>query len=162
MRFATPLLLTLAVAVAGCGKKKDPEPDPAKAAGVQPGAANPHVEFRPTGGSTTLAGKMRDRALDARMMDEMRQVKLGLDADGIGVPANKAAWITWLRDYKTLRGLLEKDELVAFSNVRLGDAGTVLMYEKRILTDPDAIVLTADGQPHRMTKAAFDLLKKPQ
>ncbi|NBO91404.1 MAG: hypothetical protein EBV06_03675 [Planctomycetia bacterium] len=149
MRFSIMLCFTLSLMLIGCKEKPDPDKD------------KKHVDFRPTGGSTTLAGKMRDRALDARLMDEMRQVKLGLDADMVGVPANKAAWLAFLRDFRTLRGMLEKDELIAFSSVRLGDSRTVMMYEKRIMTDPDAIVLTADGIPHRMTKPQFDMLMKP-
>lgn len=144
------LMLALSLVAVGCKEKPDPDKD------------KKHVDFRPVGGSTTLAGKMRDRALDARMMNDMNGVKIGLDADMIPVPNSKEAWVNWLRrDFKILAPMVEKGEVIAFTQVRLGDADTVLMYETRIATDPDAIVLTADGRPQRLTKAQFDMLKKP-
>jgi hypothetical protein len=163
MRLA--ILLLLAVLATGCARKKEEAKGP-PAPGPNPPVVDPnkdkHVDFRPPGGSTTVLGKARDRALDARIMNELRQVKTGLDADMAGVPANKTAWVAFLRDYATLRGMVDRGEVIAFSQVRLGDASTVLMYETRILTDNDGYVLMADGTPYRVDKAKFDTLTKPK
>ena len=93
----------------------------------------------------------------------MGQVRTALLADYMDgrVPPNKAAWLALLRDFRQLRAMLDKDELVAFSDVRQGAPNTVLMYEKRIEEDGDAIVLTADFRASRMTRADFDKLTKP-
>jgi outer membrane usher protein FimD/PapC len=58
--------------------------------------------------------------------------------------------------------MVDRGEVIAFSQVRLGDASTVLMYETRILTDNDGYVLMADGTPYRVDKAKFDTLTKPK
>jgi hypothetical protein len=159
-------LLLIALTLSGCARKKDDvaAPNPAPPVGgqtVPPATGNPHIDFRPSGGSNTVLGKARDRALDARLMNELRQVKTGLDADGGNVPANKAAWIAFLRDYPTLRSMVDRGELIAFSQVRLGDSNTVLMYEPRIVQHNDGFVLMADGMPYRIDKAKFETLTKP-
>jgi hypothetical protein len=166
MRLAISLLV-LSLLVGGCGRKKDeaknvpgPGPNPPVAGPVDPNK-DKHIDFRPPGGSATVLGKARDRALDARILNELRQVKTGLDADMAGVPANKAAWVAFLRDYPTLRGMVDRGEVIAFSQLRLGDPSTVLMYETRILSDNDGYVLMADGQAYRVDKAKFATLKKP-
>ena len=153
---ASVVALVLCLAVFGCKKKEAKEP---------PEPDKKHIDFRPTGGSSTVLGKSRDRALDLRLMNEMKQVKLGLDADFDGrSPANKAGWLAFLRDYATLRALVDKGEVVAFNNIdtRRAGADTVLMYETRVETEDDGIVLTADGQPRRMNKAQFAALTKPK
>jgi hypothetical protein len=156
---AVTLALGFLCAVTGCPKKTPPAaPAPSSAAlGGTLGRA-------PEGGSQTVFGKSRDRAVDAQIMGEMRQVKTGIDADspeGKG-PANAAAWLTFLRDYRILRSLLEKGELVAYPGVDLRkDPNAVLMYEVRVMQG-DGIVLTCDGVPQRMNKQQFDALPRPK
>lgn len=164
-RFATALLLALLVGAAGC--KKSGPAGSGSSGGPSSGEAT--FRFRPEGGSTTILGKSRDRALDAELMNEMRQVLTVLEADypnGRG-PADKAGWVKLLRDFRTLRPLVDKGEVIAYPNVNprgqpAGPAQTVLMYEKRVVDHNDGLVLTCDGTPHRMNKAQFESLAKPR
>jgi hypothetical protein len=167
MRYAIVLLLVLSLV--GCKDKtkdaaaKDGTPKDGTGGADLPGKDKDHIRFRPKGGSNTVLGKARDRALDTEILNEMRQVKIALMTDYMdgGVPANKKAWLELLRDFRNLRALLDKDELVAFTAVRQNAPNTVLMYEKRVVEDNDGIVLLADGTPRRMNKADFDKLTKP-
>ncbi len=154
------VLILLALPLAGCKKKdKDAPPKDAVADGDKK-----HFDFRPPGGSSTVLGKARDRALDIRLMNEMGQVNILLEVDLNGrAPADKAAWLMVLRELTTLRKLVDSGEVVAFTNVdaRRAGAGTVLMYETRIETENDGIVLTCDGKARRVTRADFAALTKP-
>lgn len=145
MRYLVAMLLVLALV--GCKEKPDNEE---------------HFRDRPQGGSSTVLGKSRDRALDAELLHEMNQLSLGFTADmARETPATKDDWLRLLNGYKALPRLIREDKMVAGCKVLLGNSQQVILYEKRIETDPDAIVMTADGKGHRMTKAQFDLLKKP-
>src|ERR1700709_319025 len=115
---AATLGLGLRGAMTG-GPKRAPPPPPAPASSNT--ALGGSLGRAPEGGSQTVFGKSRDRVVDTQIMDEMRQVKTAIDADspeGKG-PANAAAWLTFLRDFRILRGMLEKGELVAYPNVDL-------------------------------------------
>src|SRR5262245_36313997 len=140
-RIATALLLALLAGAAGCKK--------AGSGGTTSSGGNgggDGFRFRPEGGSTTILGKSRDRALDTELMNEMRQVTTALEADypnGKG-PADKAGWVALLRDFRTLRPLVDKGEVITFPNVNVrsqpaGPANTVLMYEKRVVDHNDGI-----------------------
>lgn len=160
------IVLLLALALIGC-KKKEPDAPKDVAAkdnpAPQPNKDNEHIRFRPPGGSSTILGKSRDRALDTEIMNELRQIKIVLMTDYPtgGCPADKKGWLTLLRDFRQVRGLIDRDEMITFSPPRLGDPNTVLMYEKRVVDENDGIVLTADGTPHRMNKEQFEKLTKP-
>jgi hypothetical protein len=157
---AAALGLSLLCAVTGCPKKPaPPAPTPSNTAlGGTLGRA-------PEGGSTTIPGKSRDRAVDLQIMTEMKQVCLAIEADspdGKG-PANADAWRALLRDFRILRTMLENGELVAYPNVDLRkDPNAVLMYEKRVVAQNDGIVLTCDGVAQRMNKQQLEALPRPK
>ena len=159
---AASLALGLLCAVTGCPKKAPPPP---AAPAPSNAALGGSLGRAPEGGSTTLPGKIRDRTVDGQIMGEMRQVKLAIDADspeGKG-PANDAAWKATLRDLRNLRLMLENGELVAYPGVDLRrDPNAVLMYEKRVVSQNDGIVLTCDGIAQRMNKQQFDALPRPK
>jgi len=158
--FTLILALPLSLSSTGCKKKDAPPKD-----GVAADGEKKHFDFRPKGGSTTILGKARDRALDLRLISEMSQVTTLLLADMIDKsPADKAGWLALLRDLRNLRPLVDSGEVVVFNNVdlRRGGSGTVLMYETRVETDDDGIVLTCDGTAQRMNKATFSALNKPR
>jgi hypothetical protein len=158
---AASLVLGLLCAVTGCPKKNPPAPAAPTPSNSGLGGT---LGRAPEGGSQTVFGTSRDRAVDTQIMNEMSQVKLAIDADspdGKG-PANAAAWKALLRDFRHLRTMLEKGELVAYPNVDLRkDPNAVLMYETRVAKG-DGIVLTCDGVPHRMNKQQLDALPRPK
>ncbi len=157
------IALPLSVSSSGC-KKKEADPPKDGGAPVADGDKE-HFRFRPKEGSSTVLGKARDRALDAEVINEMRQIPTMIMADNPVSPASpgdERGWQALLRDCRTLRGLQAKGELVYFNNVRLNTPNTVLMYEKRVVDEDDGIVLTADGRAERMNKAQLDKLTKPR
>ena len=160
---AASLGLALLCAVTGCPKKKNPPaPPPAQNNSGLGGS----LGRAPEGGSTTVFGKSRDRAADAQITTEMRQVRVAIDADfptGKG-PANADAWRALLRDFRILRGMLERGEIVAEMgvDVQREKPGTLLMYEVRA-ANGDGIVLFCDGTARRVTsKEDFNALPKPK
>src|SRR4051812_18552486 len=117
-KLLTTALATLVLGTAtGCPKKQAP-PAPAPAGSSTLGGS---LGRAPEGGSTTVFGKARDRAVDIQIMTEMRQARLAIDADfpdGKG-PADKAAWLALLRDFRVLRPLVESGEVVACPGVNV-------------------------------------------
>src|SRR5262249_29826754 len=65
-RLATVCLLALILGVAAC-QKAGTGGTGGTAGGGGGGGGTEHFRFRPEGGSTTILGKARDRALDAEM-----------------------------------------------------------------------------------------------
>ena len=157
---ASSLALALLCAASGCAKKTPPAAPAPNNSGL-----GGTLGRAPEGGSQTILGKARDRAVDIQIMSEMQQVVIGILADspeGNG-PANSAAWLTFLRDYRNIRQMVEKGEVVAHSGVNvLKQPSMVLMYETRAAKG-DGIVLFCDGTARRITsKEEFAALPQPK
>jgi hypothetical protein len=169
-RIAAVLLLALLAGAAGCKKAGTAGTGSGGGGGNGGDGGGDPFRFRPKGGSTTLPGQIRDRALDTVIADEMRQAATAITAEdptSPRSPADKAGWLKLLQGYRTLRALVESGEVVTFQNVNLlkqpdGGASTVLMYEKRVVDYGDGIVLTCDGKAARMNKAQFEALAQPK
>ena len=157
------LALALLCAATGCPKKAAPAPPAPPPSNTALGGT---LGRAPEGGSQTVFGKARDRAVDAQIMSDMRQAKLALDADfpnGKG-PADTKAWLVLLRDFRILRPMVEKGEVVAYPGVDVlrQQPGTVLMYETRA-EQGDGIVLFCDGDARRVqSKEEFAALPRPK
>lgn len=155
----TLIILLLALSFVGC-KKKDK--DVAQDGKPAPEPEKKHFEFRPKEGSTTILGKVRDRALDARDTHDANQLKIMLMADGVG-PGSDADWAKLLGTFKRLNELRAEGALRFYHNVPFGSPTTVMLYEKSIEGDEKkGLVYTADGTLHSMDKARFDTLTKPK
>jgi hypothetical protein len=160
---AATLALALLCAATGCPKKAPPAPPTPTPSNTGLGGS---LGRAPEGGSQTLAGKIRDRAVDTQILNEMGQVRTALEADspeGNG-PANTAGWLALLRDFRHLRPMVASGEVVAYPNVNVQrqPPGTVLMYETRA-AQGDGIVLFCDGSARRVqSKEEFAALPRPK
>ena len=160
---AATLALALLCAATGCRKNAPPAPPAPTPSNAALGGT---LGRAPEGGSQTVFGKARDRAVDTQILNEMGQVRTALEADspeGNG-PADTKAWLAFLRDFRILRPMVQKGEVVAYPNVNVlrQAPNTVLMYETRA-AQGDGIVLFCDGSARRVqSKEEFAALPRPK
>lgn len=159
---AATLALALLCAATGC-RKAAPTPAAPPPSNTALGGT---LGRAPEGGSQTVFGTSRDRAVDAQIMNDMKQVRLAIETEspeGQG-PADSAAWLALLRDSRILRPMVQKGEVVAYPNVNVlrQPPNTVLMYETRA-AQGDGIVLFCDGSARRVqSKEEFVALPRPK
>jgi hypothetical protein len=169
-RIATAALLALLAGALGCNLRTGgktgsgtgtaaPAPQPA---GNQLGGT---LGPAPAGGSTTVLGKSRDRAVDTQIGNDLKNLYLAytqhetLEGQGPAGVADLGNSIGARMRDMIMGGDVVVYWKVKFANLTQGTSATVLAYEKRV-EKSEGMVLTADGGVHRKTAEQFGQMAK--
>lgn len=146
--------------VTGCPKKKDkaPEEKPTPFAVI------------PEGGSSSLPGKIRDRAVERQISNDLKQLALfyiAYDASNSRGPASAEEWLKGASpDEKALVKQTEQGGKYVFnwklrlSQLPRGTSDTILGYEARTPKEGGMVVM-ADGSVKKMSAKEFAEAGKP-